>query len=333
VNAGINTGTVANTYKVEFTTDGGQSVFDDSPPASTVFLEGAPSDRSVQLIWDYDTPWDNYAFEIYRAIEFDGPFELVGTTQDISFRDTGLENGEDYCYYIRSTGTYGIDKITDPLYNNSQIRCFVPVDNVPACPPVIEVSNICDEATDDTPEEVFRNTLTWNDPPCVNEILREYRIYYTPVEGGEFSLVGTVDATGSNIFIHEPESGIAGCYAITNVDLNGNESDFSNIVCVDNCPLYNLPNAFTPNGDGANDLFVPFPYRFVERIEISIFNRWGQVVFETTDPEINWDGTSLNGKELSDGVYHYVCKVYEEASASGNINVRLLKGYIELIRG
>ena len=119
-----------------------------------------------------------------------------------------------------------------------------------------------------TPEEAFLNTITWNDEICVNELLSEYRIYFSSVVVGDLILVGTVDASQSNIFQHEPESGIAGCYAVTNVDLNGNESDFSNVVCVDNCPLYALPNAFTPNGDGANDLFVPFPYRFVERIEL-----------------------------------------------------------------
>ena len=333
VNTSLDTRSDGHTYKVEFTTDGGQSRFDDSPSASTVYLDGLPSDRSVQLLWDYETPWDNYAFEIYRADQFNGPYQLVGTTQDLSYADTGLENGEEYCYYITSTGTYGIDKIPDPLLNNSQINCFIPIDNVPACPPVIEVMNICDEATSDTPEDVFRNTVTWNDQICVNELLREYRVYFTPVEGSDLILVGTVDANQPNIFIHEPETGIAGCYAVTNVDLNGNESELSNIVCVDNCPLYKLPNAFTPNGDGANDLFVPFPYRFVERIELSIFNRWGQLVFETNEPDINWDGTGLTGKDLPDGVYHYVCKVYEQASASGAVNVQLLNGYIELIRG
>ena len=57
------------------------------------------------------------------------------------------------------------------------------------------------------------------------------------------------------------------------------------------------------------------------------------MVYKTTDPDIGWDGTGLNGKDLSDGVYHYVCSVFEQASAIGVQNVQLLKGYIELIRG
>jgi len=333
VNANIDTRDSAHTYQVLFYTDDGNRVFDNSPEASSIFLLGLPTDNAALLSWDYETPWSNYAFEIYRSDDFGGPYFLTGTTTDFEYRDGGLVNGKEYCYYLRSIGSYGISTLPEPLFNNSQVICLVPEDDVPACPPLAAVSNICDNATDDTPEDAFKNTVTWQDDICVNEEIFEYKIYYTPVQGGSFELIGVVSQSQPHVFIHEPMMGIAGCYAVTNVDVNGNESDYSDIICVDNCPLYKLPNVFTPNGDGANDLFVPFPYRFVDRIELSIFNRWGQMVYKTTDPDIRWDGTGLNGKELSDGVYHYVCTVYEQASASGNKNVQLLKGYIELIRG
>jgi gliding motility-associated-like protein len=71
-----------------------------------------------------------------------------------------------------------------------------------------------------------------------------------------------------------------------------------------------LPNVFTPNGDGKNDLFVPFPYKYIQDIDLKIFNRWGTLVFQTTDKDINWDGKEQeDGKALSEGVYYYTCKV------------------------
>ncbi|MEL6636766.1 MAG: gliding motility-associated C-terminal domain-containing protein, partial [Bacteroidota bacterium] len=112
-----------------------------------------------------------------------------------------------------------------------------------------------------------------------------------------------------------------------------NESVFSNVVCVDNCPFYELPNAFTPNGDGSNELFKPYPYCFVDRIEIQIFNRWGQLVFQTTDPDINWNGNNQSGAELAEGVYYYTCKVFEERVSGITAADDLLSGYIELVRG
>ncbi len=68
----------------------------------------------------------------------------------------------------------------------------------------------------------------------------------------------------------------AGCYYVTAVDRSGNECP-SNTVCKDNCPYYELPNVFTPNGDGSNDLFTPFPCpRFVQSVSFVVHNRWGR---------------------------------------------------------
>jgi gliding motility-associated-like protein len=130
-----------------------------------------------------------------------------------------------------------------------------------------------------------------------------------------------------------PPEGIAGCYAVTAFDENNNESDFSNIICVDNCPFYELPNAFTPNGDSQNDLYVPFDYCFIDRVEFEVFNRWGQLVFTTQDPDLNWDGTNQRGEELSDGTYFYRCRVFESRVDGVRPAVDLLSGYIELLRG
>ena len=45
---------------------------------------------------------------------------------------------------------------------------------------------------------------------------------------------------------------------------------------------------------------------------MTIYNRWGNIVYETQDPNINWDGKDWkNGTKCSDGVYFYICKVYE----------------------
>jgi len=127
--------------------------------------------------------------------------------------------------------------------------------------------------------------------------------------------------------------GIAGCYAVTAVDTFFNESAFSNIVCIDNCPNYVLPNVFTPNGDGANDFFIPFPFRFVDRIELRVFNRWGNLVFETNDPAINWDGNDLSGNTLNEATYYYTCRVFESRLLGVQQQEEILSGYIELIRG
>jgi gliding motility-associated-like protein len=119
---------------------------------------------------------------------------------------------------------------------------------------------------------------------------------------------------------------------VTAVDSVNNISAASNVVCVDidSCDLYHLPNVFTPNGDGSNDLFMPFPYNFVEKINIEIFNRWGNLIFTTTDPDILWDGTSeLTGKPCPDGVYYYICEVFEYRLQG--TQKRTLTGFVHII--
>ena len=68
-----------------------------------------------------------------------------------------------------------------------------------------------------------------------------------------------------------------------------------------------MPNAFTPNGDGLNDCFGIRHWGPVTELDFSIYNRWGQLIFHTTDARDCWDGT-LKGKAQATGVFAYVIK-------------------------
>ncbi|MGZ5302609.1 MAG: T9SS type B sorting domain-containing protein, partial [Bacteroidia bacterium] len=98
------------------------------------------------------------------------------------------------------------------------------------------------------------------------------------------------------------------------------------------CPIYELPNVITVNGDEFNDLFRPLStYRFVESVDIIIINRWGQEVFRTTDPLINWNGEDQKtGRPLAEGVYFYYGNV-NEIYLRGNVS-RSVQGTVHLLR-
>jgi len=66
---------------------------------------------------------------------------------------------------------------------------------------------------------------------------------------------------------------------------------------------------------------------------MQVFNRWGNLVFQTTDPNLNWNGNNEQGVQLAEGTYFYVCKVYENRVDGVVLRPDLLSGYIELIRG
>lgn len=68
--------------------------------------------------------------------------------------------------------------------------------------------------------------------------------------------------------------------------------------------LLNIPNAFSPNNDGINDEYIPINYG-IENYHFSIFNRWGQLIFESTDPTEGWDGT-YKGVDQELDVYVFI---------------------------
>lgn len=88
-----------------------------------------------------------------------------------------------------------------------------------------------------------------------------------------------------------------------------------------------LPNAFSPNNDGHNDLFTLKGWKNnVKEFNIIIYDRWGEKVFESNDPEMGWDGT-YKGKLTDPAVFVYSINA---TSISGDKIIR--KGTISLIR-
>ena len=105
-------------------------------------------------------------------------------------------------------------------------------------------------------------------------------------------------STGSTLKVTE-----AGLYKLTATNQCGSHSEAITIV-EGTCSVM-LPNAFTPNNDGHNDVFrLKYP-EIVKTFRLVIFNRWGQPVFETTDPYKGWDGR-VKGEDALTGNYVWV---------------------------
>lgn len=333
VDTGLNTAGTAYSYKIRFYTGNNTTPLGITNPASSVFLSVAPTDRANNLSWQETVPWENYEYVVFIK-NAQGTFDTLAIVSTPNYTHTGLTNGQEYCYKILSIGSYGIAGIVSPIYNNSQEDCSIPFDDVPPCPTTLTVTNICDEAVKCAEGDLF-NLLRWRNPleicPEATDVAG-YNIYYAPTEGAQFQLINSIEGANKIDYEHMPELGLAGCYYVTSFDGNRNESKPSNTVCVDNCPFYTLPNTFTPNGDGQNDVFKPYPFCFIESVDFKVFNRWGQLVFQATDPNLNWDGNNLNGQELNAGTYYYTCRVFERRVDGIRQQPEILSGYIELIR-
>lgn len=317
----INTEELEFTYRVELFNDesGNEFTVGSSDPASSVFITTTGGDNSVTITWNETVPWLNDFYDIYRQNP-DETFSLIGTTTEQTFTDTGLTNGNEYCYRIESNGHYSIDSIIDPILNWSQVSCTEPIDTFPPCPQDLVVERDC---------ENVQNLISWSNPSGCPDDIVEYQLYYTPVQDGPMELISTSSDQDPFLFDHILSASIAGCYSVVAIDSFANAST-SDTICVDNCVEYELPNVFTPNGDSYNPVFEPFPYRFVDKIDITIYDRWGLIMFETENPDIQWDGTSKQtGLMAPDGVYYYHCTVHEIRLAG--IVERQLNGFVHLM--
>jgi gliding motility-associated-like protein len=330
----LNTEADQYVYTIEFSSNG--KVLGYAPAASSVFLRIAASDQINRLTWNATVPWQNQAYTVFHKGPNQTQFDSLTTVNSSMYIHAGLTNGLTYCYYIRSKGTYGIQGIIDPIYNLSQEKCAVPIDTIAPCTPPVVLNNICKDPKL-SPDAPFFNYLTWQNPNTYCDFTNDvyqYHVWFLADSAATPELIATIDGATNTEYDHERTQTLTGCYLVTAIDTVGNESAFGTPVCTENCPLYELPNAFTPNGDGQNDVFKPFPgYRFVTEIEMQIFNRWGNLVFTTTDPDINWSGENQSGKLLSTGTYFYVCKAFTQG-LDGQIELPgVLNGYIELIEG
>lgn len=99
---------------------------------------------------------------------------------------------------------------------------------------------------------------------------------------------------------------LAGAYEVclTVTTANGCEDKICDSVIIEEISLLDIPNAFSPNGDGFNDEFLPINYGMAD-YELTIYNRWGEIMFNTSSSNKGWDGT-YEGKVQEIGTYVYV---------------------------
>ncbi|MCD6112323.1 MAG: gliding motility-associated C-terminal domain-containing protein [Bacteroidales bacterium] len=119
-----------------------------------------------------------------------------------------------------------------------------------------------------------------------------------------------------------------GEYSVTVTDTNGCSA--SGNIKVKQCPgkLW-IPNAFTPNSDGKNDNFKIFgSLEGVSKFKLSIFDKWGKLLYSTDNIYEGWDGKS-NGQLCPAGVYIWVIYYTEQGTGEGE---KTLKGHVTLLR-
>lgn len=370
---GLNTFANSYHYFVRFYDSGGVLV-DSSVTASSVRLGLRPLLKSIELNWSAEVPWSytvqEYPYHyIYRDQVVSGdPNQLIlidsvdVTTNGFNYLDNGVFNGVsldeevEYCYYVTAQGSYDNPLFPEPLINKTQIGCAQPNDTIPPCsPPVVEIANRldCESVLASRPcgSNIYSQAISWTvdeDPDCDDDIIY-YNIYFSST--GQEEAYEVIATPSLPEFNHTDLTSLKGCYRVSAVDRSGNESALSEEICNDNCPVYKLPNVFTPNNDGVNDVFTPLHKsglnaatfneadcpRFVLEVDFRVFDRAGNELYKHESYEnpngiyINWDGKNRWGQELPAGVYYYVAEVKVDVLDPKDAK-RTLNGWIQILK-
>jgi gliding motility-associated-like protein len=115
----------------------------------------------------------------------------------------------------------------------------------------------------------------------------------------------------------------AGTYSVTVTDSLGCMTSDTVEIKENYCSTIPIPNAFTPNGDGINDTWNIPQLQYFPMCTVTIFSRWGQLVFSSIGYPKAWDGTD-HGKPLPAGTYYYIVNLHN--------NTGLLSGFVALLR-
>ena len=169
-----------------------------------------------------------------------------------------------------------------------------------------------------------RDSLTWAPVPgCESDDIVAYRVYWAPFVGDSLTLWKEIEGVENNsaVFNEDDDLGtIAGCFAVTALDslnlapMGRSEETRAGLgtPCAwTTVPFTFCPTSFLPMATERTTHSGAFPWQFIDSVQVDIFNRYGVLVYQTTDPWIQWDGTYLDtGEPMPDGVYFFTATAY-----------------------
>jgi gliding motility-associated-like protein len=186
-------------------------------------------------------------------------------------------------------------------------------------------------------------TLTQQDYVCVNEIIASFEpnTYEQPITNPVFEFANTSqnatsyewsfgDNTYTNFINTNHTYNEYGVYQVMLVAFaqDGCSDTAYQVITVKDVVIIYIPNTFTPNDDGLNDLFIPQLTAGFDRndgYEFNIYNRWGEIIFQSTQALEGWDGT-FNGSPVQNGTYIWTIRFKDSMSNkiydyNGHVNV------------
>ena len=255
-----------------------------SDTVCSILLEGTPEDLQNRLNWLTE------GFNQF-AVSRDGGG--LASVSDTEYVDEDVVCQEEYLYTITA-------QTDEAISVSNQLTLTAIAENTPVALEVLDARLNGNSAR-----------LNWPGVPDA-----ELYYIYRSEAGGPAILYDSIQASASQQFtFNDPQQldyDVRYCYQVSYRDVCANESTLSDEACVvlPRQARVFFPNAFTPNGDGLNDIFV-YEASLLTSVRFMVFNRWGELLFETDEIDAGWDGSYL-GKAAPQGTYLYKMEVVDQ---------------------
>lgn len=276
-------------------------------------------DGTVEVEVFSDISFELFRYQLSRSTVIDGDYIKVAET----------EPQIDSLFYMR-----------DNLAKTNAFAYYYRADIVDSCNQIIFSSNISRSILLSANYNRIAGAadLNWTGYSGWTELgsaVRRYRLWRKLGDRQNFELIDSAGVSVreiSNLIFDETSSSHRFCYYIEAISVGPNNYLFlsnstSNIVCIEENTEVWIPDMFTPNKDGINEIFRPIGYfTDTQSYLLEIYDRWGTMVWSTNDPLEGWDG-EINGEVQPTGVYAYRLQVI---SAENSITER--RGAVKLIK-
>lgn len=250
------------------------------------------NNNAIQLSYHLDLNADILRYELLRSESQTNNYATKNSFENITdpleFIDKEVDIGKQYYYKLIAVNTCQLKTDSSKIVSNI----------------VLKTKNNDDDLT---------NSLQWN--KLFSNQSESYSIYRIIDDGDTIKIATTVDTSYIDDISNYMRSNIQGkfCYYIeAQINYTGNyELSKSNISCVYQMPIVYIANAFSPNSKiTKNRTFCPaISFASPNKYSFTIYNRWGEKVFETKDSNQPWDGR-YKGKPVPEGSYMYYIKFY-----------------------
>lgn len=262
----------------------------------------------LKLEFDVDVTADIVQYGLYKSEFMDNNFEIIDSfphdseTDNFEYTDNFNTSRDVYYYFVQAINTCNIPIIISDTLNNILVELETDENNLVL--------------------------LNWNNTN--NYISEQYKLYRS-INNASFELINELtDFSYSDNILQDNSIEINGniCYLVEANRSNSEINNKSNTICLSQNPEITAPSAFSPNGDGKNDLFKPeISASSISNYTFVVMNRWGEVLFKTnvlSSPEGAWNG-EYNGNKVQQGTYIYYLKFNtaqgNTVEQSGNISV------------